>query len=84
MNGADLRRIADRDWDAAARSKREYWADCYRRGGAGPAWRASVALLEHARRLGAYPTETSRADDLAHHLRIRDQLDRAASAFTGR
>ena len=50
---ADLGRFAERDWAAVERGKREYWAECYRRDGAGPAWRASVALLEHARRLGA-------------------------------
>ncbi len=84
VNPADLRRFAARDWAAAERAKQEYWAECYRRAGSGPAWRASTALLAHARRLGACPTDEDRADDLGHHLRIRDLLDRAASAFAGR
>ena len=84
MNPADLRAFAARDWAATERSKREYWAERYRREGARPAWRAAAALLEHARRLRGNPTEAERAEDLGHHLHLRDQLDRAARALAGR
>ena len=85
MDPEDLRAFAGRDWAAAADAKREYWAERFRREGAGPARRASTLLLEHARRLGVSPlTEPDRAADLADHAALRDRLDRAARAFTGR
>ena len=84
VNPADLRAFAERDWAASERSKREYWAECYRREGSGPARRAATALLEHARGLGAYPTDADRAADLAHHGQLRELLDDTARAITGR
>ncbi len=81
----DLRAFANRDWAAAERAKQQYWAQRYRHEGAAPARQAATLLLEHARRLGAAGlTDRDRRDDLAHHLQLRDRLDRAARAFAGR
>ena len=78
----DLRAFADRDWAAAARGKQQYWADRYHRDGAAPARQVATLLLEHARRLGAAGlTDSERGADLAHHLEVRDRLDRAARAL---
>lgn len=85
MNPEDLQAFAGRDWAAAADAKLDYWAERFRRDGAGPARRASTLLLEHARRMGvSLLTEADRAVDLAHHATLCDRLDRAARAFAGR
>lgn len=85
VNPEDLQAFAGRDWAAAADAKRDYWAERFRREGAGPARRASTLLLEHARRMGvSLLDETDRAADLAHHIALCDRLDRAAHAFAGR
>jgi hypothetical protein len=81
----DLRAFANRDWAAAERGKQKYWADRYRSEGPVPARDAATLLLDHARRLGtAGLTDGERRDDLAHHLQLRDRLDRAARALAGR
>ncbi|HXG56981.1 MAG TPA: hypothetical protein VNJ03_16505 [Vicinamibacterales bacterium] len=82
MERDDLRAFAYRDWVAAERGKQQYWADRYRRGGSGPARHASTLLLEHARRLGsAILGDAERSVDLAHHIALRDRLDRAGRAL---
>jgi hypothetical protein len=83
MDPKDLRAFAARDWTATERGKQQYWADRYREDGPGPARLASTMLLEHARRLGLL-TAAQRADDLAHHVEVRDRLDRAARALARR
>lgn len=81
----DLRAFARRDWAGAERGKHRYWAERYRREGSTAAWQASALLLEHARRIGApLMNDAQRADDLAHHVDVRDRLDRAARALTRR
>jgi hypothetical protein len=81
----DLRTFARRDWAAAESAKQQYWTDRFHRDGAAPARHAATLLLEHARRLGAVrPGHADRSDDFAHHVEIRDRLDRAARAFAGR
>ena len=85
MKRDDLIAFVNRDWDAIARGRLRYWADRYRRDGSAPARRASTMLLQHASRLGSRLLDSDlRAADLAHHLRVREQLDRAARALTGR
>ena len=80
----DLRPFAHRDWASAARAKQQYWVDCFQRDGSAPARHAATVLLEHARRLGAVGPADDRAGDFAHHVEIRDRLDRAARAFARR
>jgi len=74
-----------RDWETVRASNLDYWADQFARSGGGPARLASTALLLHARAVQPdFPSETDRADDLAHHLQVRDRLDRAGRALAGR
>jgi hypothetical protein len=81
----DVLAFVRRDWDGIARGRRQYWADRYRRDGGGPARLASTVLFEHASRLGSRLLDADqRAADLDQHLRVRQQLDRAARALTGR
>ena len=85
MNADDLRRYAQRDWSAAAASKREYWAEQYRSFGAAPARKASDALAAHMRAVQPdFPTPRQRDRDLTDHCSLRARLDRAAHAFTRR
>jgi hypothetical protein len=85
MDPNDLRAFANRDWAAAERGKQQYWAERYQREGAAPARQAATALLAHARSLGmAGLTDLERGADLAHHLEVRDRLDRAARALSRR
>lgn len=83
MDPNDLRAFVQRDWAAAERAKQQYWADRYRDEGGAPARHAATLLLEHAHRLGVLDP-ADRRDDFAHHLEIRDRLDRAARAFADR
>jgi hypothetical protein len=77
--------FARRDWAAVEASKLDHWAEEYKRHGGAPARAAATALLNHVRRMQpAYPTAEDRADDLAHHLFLRERLDRAAGAFSRR
>ena len=85
VNPDDLVRFVRRDWRALDRAKRDFWVERYRREGSGPARAAATALLAHVRALNAeFPSALQRAADLECHLRLRDQLDRAARAFTRR
>ena len=85
MDHESLRAFACRDWPAAAEAKREYWAECFRVEGSAPARRAATLLLEHARRLGVpLLNDADRSADLAHHVALRDRLDRAARALADR
>ena len=75
LDPADLRAYAARDWDAPARLARAERA-------AQPVEervRIAIALYEAAKRTcPGWPTEQDRQEDLAHHLRLRSLLDRAA------
>ena len=85
MTRDDLLAFARRDWDAIARSRLDYWAERYAREGSGPARQAASALHDHAIRIGtALQDDRHREADLASHLRVCDQLDRAGRALTGR
>jgi hypothetical protein len=85
MNADDLRSFARRDWAAIGRSRLDYWAKRYADEGDGPARRAATLLHEHALSIGApMADEHHRAGDLAAHLRVRELLDRAGRAITGR
>jgi hypothetical protein len=85
MDKDDLIAFARRDWQALERSRLAFWAERYRHEGGGPARRAATQLLDHARRLTSDLTdERQRTQDLESHLRLREQLDRAARAFARR
>lgn len=75
LDPAGLRAYVDRDWGAVDRATRAARA-------ALPVHekvRIAVELYEAARRsVPGWPDEATRRADLAHHLRVRAMLDRAA------
>jgi hypothetical protein len=81
----DIQAFVDRDWEAVQASKSAYWADRFRQDGWRPAWTAADALWIDVRRVQPdYPSADDRDRDLADHLKLRADLDRAASAFARR
>ena len=85
MDPDDVRAFLSRDHAAVEASKRAYHARRYRERGAAAGFEAGQALWEHARRVRPdWPTPHDRDDDLAHHVALKRQLDRATDAFTRR
>ncbi len=82
VNLDDLRAYARRDWRAAERGKREYWAREVAERGPLATFEASQALWEHMRRLRPdWPSPEERRADLAHHVALKRALDLAADFF---
>lgn len=85
MKPADARAFAHRDWVALAELKRSHWAARFRTLGPNATLRAAAALWEHARLVRPdWPTPRDRAEDLAHHIELKRQIDRVAHAFARR
>ena len=85
MDREHLHAYVGRDWAQGEAAERSHWAEVYRRDGPRALWDAAQALFAHMRAIQpAFPDDRSRADDLAHHLTLKDRLDRASHAFTGR
>jgi len=85
MNRREIEAFVHRDWAAVQASKSAYWADRFRDDGWLPGWRAADALwLDVRRAQPLYPSDADRDLDRADHLKLRADLDRAASAFTRR
>ncbi len=83
MDAGALYRHVHRDRSAVERRKRTHWIRVYREQGPESTWRAGHALYDHARRVRPdYPTARDRASDLAHHVRLKELLDRASRAIT--
>jgi len=73
-----------RDWDLVAASKRAHWATRFREDWLAP-WRAAQQLFDHIRAVQPdFPSDQQRRSDLAAHLVLREQFDRAAHAFARR
>jgi hypothetical protein len=81
---ADIRAFVQRDRSRVQRAKRAQWSHAARAGGdVGVA--LSHALYEHAKVVSpGFPSRRSRDDDLAHHIRLKGLIDRAAHAFSVR
>ena len=76
-----IREFVDRDWAAARENKDAYWAARIARLGPAEAFRVADDLRRQARLQDpTWPDETSRAEDLDAHVRLRDLLHRADSA----
>lgn len=85
MDPAHIRAFAARDHAEVERLKIEHWARLYRESGEQATLDAGHALYEHARRVRPdFPTERDRAEDLAHHVRLKALLDRASRALAVR
>jgi hypothetical protein len=80
-----LRAFAGRDRAAVDASKRAYHARRHREGDGSAGFLAGQALWQHARRLRPeWPDSRERDKDLAHHVELKRQLDRAAHALARR
>lgn len=85
MDPDDIRAYARRDRSELQRLKRQRGADLIRDGGTDAAFRAVWALYEHVRTLRPdWPDEQQRAEDLQHHIRLKQLLDRASRALADR
>lgn len=85
MDPNHLREFAMRDRVSVQQAKAAYWAERFRDQGWSANWRTAQDLATYVRRVRPdFPTERDRDEDLAHHLRLKDLLDRAAHAFSGR
>lgn len=85
MDPADLRAFARRDRAPVEELKREHWAREFREYGGLATMRAGHALYEYARLVRPdLPTERDRAEDLAHHVALKQLLDRASRALAVR
>jgi hypothetical protein len=85
MNSNHLREFAMRDRLSVQRAKATYWAERFRDQGWEANWRTAQELAMYVRRVRPdFPTARDRDEDLAHHVRLKNLLDRAAHAFSRR
>jgi len=84
MNPADARAFLDRDWDRLAALKSAHRVECFRAGGREATLRTAAALWAHARRVRPDWSDSGRNEDLAHHIELKRQIDRAAHALARR
>ena len=81
---ADIRAFVDRDRSGVERAKRAHWGRTAR---VAPDVGVvlSHALYEHARAVSpGFPSEQARDDELAHHVRLKGLIDRAARSLSVR
>lgn len=77
----DVRAYAQRAWHLLADLEQDHWAHELAEHGPLSTLEASQALWTHMRRVRPdWPTEEDRRADLAHHIALKQALDRAASA----
>jgi len=76
----DLREFAARSRAAVAKAKRAHWQAVAQSGNGLCAFDAAQALYEHARAVSDFPSASYRAEDLAHHVRLKQLIDRASEA----
>jgi hypothetical protein len=77
-----LRAYAQRAWQLLDALEHEHWARELGARGPGATLEASQALWAHMRRVRPdWPTEADRRADLAHHVALKQAIDRAAGAF---
>ena len=81
---ANVRAFVRRDRRRVAAAKRAYWGNVAR-GTPKVTITLAHALYEHAKAVSpGFPSERSRNDDFAHHLRLKGLIDRAARALSVR
>jgi len=82
MKPEDVRAYAQRAWKAAETRKQEHWAREYVEHGPQTTFEASQVLWRHMRSLRPdWPSPEERREDLAHHIALKQLIDRAAGAF---
>jgi hypothetical protein len=78
----DLRAYAQRPWHVLAALEQDHWARQLDARGPLATLEASQALWAHMRRVRPdWPTAEDRRDDSAHHVALKQAIDRAAGAF---
>lgn len=84
ISAAEIRAFVRRDRAPVQRAKRDYWARSAREGhDVGVA--LSHALYDHAKAVSQdFPSRRSRDEDLAHHVRLKGLIDRAACSLAVR
>jgi hypothetical protein len=81
---AHVRAFVRRARRRVAAAKRAYWGNVAR-GTPKVTIALAHALYEHAKAVSpGFPSERSRNDDFAHHLRLKGLIDRAARALSVR
>jgi hypothetical protein len=77
MRAEDVRAYLSRDWAAVAELKEETWLEQRRRRGAAGALEVADELRRQVRALRpSWPSAEERAEDLAVHARLGEQLRR--------
>jgi hypothetical protein len=85
MDSKHVREFVDRNRTLVQDAKADYWAQRYRADGWPANWDVAQELYAHARRVRPdFPTQRDRDEDFAHHLRLKNLIDRAAHAFSRR
>lgn len=85
MDPADIRAFVQRDRAAVEEAKRAHWVAAYRRLGPDHTVRAAARMYAYARAVRPdFPTASELADDLAHHVALKQRLTAAAHAFARR
>jgi hypothetical protein len=78
----DVRAYAQRAWHVLTELEHAHWARELSEHGPLSTLEASQALWTHMRRVRPdWPTEADRRADLAHHVVVKQAMDRAARAF---
>jgi len=81
----DIRAFVDRDRTRVETAKRQHHARRFRESNGTAGVEAGSALWEYARRVRPdWPTARDRHEDLAHHIALKQRLDRAAHGFSRR
>jgi hypothetical protein len=78
VRAEDLREFAARSRAEVSQKKLDYWRQAAQSGEGLAAFEAAQALYEHARSVSDFPDQSYREADFAHHLRLKDMIDRAS------
>ena len=84
MDRSDLKAYLERAWRTAEALKRVHWAREFAARGPEATIQAAHALFQHMRLVRPdWPSADQRREDFAHHVELKQRIDRAAHAFAG-
>ena len=82
MDPIALRAYVEREWSVAGDRKRAHWAREFAARGPDATVEAAHALWRHMRLVRPdWPSAAQRREDFAHHVELKQRIDRAAGAF---
>lgn len=85
MDPASIHAFMQRDRTSVEDRKRDHWAEAYRRLGPEHMLLAAARMYAYARAVRPdFPTERDLAEDLAHHVALKQRLMSVAYAFPRR